>query len=363
MEQAGEFMKHGHLTNGHRGTTIAPESVTKNKKSVSLVATNCPENNEPIREELALALRALSATVKMPVLSIIQYGPPCPSCSRETERSQINSDLYSAVKFALKDVPRKHPIAVVLESPGGYAKDAFKIARFLRRHCGAFIAVVPNYAKSAATLLALGAEQVLMGPDAELGPLDAQVDDFDREQHMSALEVVQSLERLNEAAMESVDSQIVTWALRSRKKIDTLMPMTMRFVSDMMRPLFEKIDTVQYTRYARVLKVAQEYAVRLLGPKYETQEATNIARALTESYPDHDFAICPEEAKNLGINVVVPTGELGDIIKALSVSIDDESVIGLIKEASHEHKKDPSGATKNGASNGNHKRRPVRKDR
>jgi len=47
---------------------------------------------------------------------------------------------------------------------------------------------VPRYAKSAATLLALGADRILLGKFAEIGPLDAQFDDPEREYRLSALD-------------------------------------------------------------------------------------------------------------------------------------------------------------------------------
>ena len=92
---------------------------------------------------------------------------------------------------------------MVLESPGGFAPDAFNIARILCRHAGSFTVVIPSYAKSAATLLALGAERIVMGADAELGPLDAQLWDTEREERTSALDEIQALERLHTVALRA----------------------------------------------------------------------------------------------------------------------------------------------------------------
>ncbi len=49
---------------------------------------------------------------------------------------------------------------LVIDSGGGYAQAAFQIANLFRRHAGGFTAVVPRYAKSAATLLTLGADEI-----------------------------------------------------------------------------------------------------------------------------------------------------------------------------------------------------------
>ncbi|MGD0541618.1 MAG: hypothetical protein ABSB33_08885 [Tepidisphaeraceae bacterium] len=357
-------MKARTAVNGNRRTTKV------SSKKTDYIATVFPGNDEPIPEDVGRMLSELSVGIGMQVLAIVQYGPPCAGCGRETERSQVNGDLYSAVQKILADIPQGRKIAVLLESTGGFAKSAFKIARLIRRHCGGFTAVVPTFAKSAATLLALGADEIVMGPDAELGPLDAQVTDFDREQHLSALEVVQSLERLNEAAVEAVDSQIMIWQSRSRKKIDTLMPVTMHFVAEMMKPLLDKIDMVQYTRYARVLKVAQEYATRLLIPRCDPDAATMIAKALTETFPDHDFAICEEEARNLGIRIAKTDKQLGNFLNKLSARIGGETLIGLIKEVRHDNKKDSSTSAQidgingrqGGYSSGGHRHQQIRQN-
>lgn len=63
---------------------------------------------------------------------------------------------------AQDSLPKKEKIALVIESPGGSAKSAFQLAMLLKRHCGGFVAVVPRYAKSAATLLALGADEIIL---------------------------------------------------------------------------------------------------------------------------------------------------------------------------------------------------------
>ncbi len=61
-------------------------------------------------------------------------------------------------------------------TPGGDGTAAEKILDLCRKYCTkSFRVVVPLYAKSAGTLIALGADEILMGETSELGPIDAQV--------------------------------------------------------------------------------------------------------------------------------------------------------------------------------------------
>ena len=64
---------------------------------------------------------------------------------------------------------------LVLESPGGDGTQVEKFVALCRNQCERFRVIIPNEAKSAATLVALGADQIVMGPTSELGPIDAQI--------------------------------------------------------------------------------------------------------------------------------------------------------------------------------------------
>lgn len=208
---------------------------------------------------------------------------------------------------ARHDLPKSTPIALLVESPGGDAAAAYAIAKMLRRRCGAFTAVVASWAKSAATLLSLGASQIIMAEHAQLGPLDVQFEDPDREDTTSALDETQAFERLHAAALEAVDRTLIMLAVRTGKKIDTILLHSTTFIAELMRPLLENVDVVQYTSRLRKLKVAEEYAVRLLRPLYSSNAAKRIASHLVEKYPAHGFMIDYDEAKEIGLQVKEPT--------------------------------------------------------
>lgn len=65
---------------------------------------------------------------------------------------------------------------LMINSPGGDANTAEKILTMCRqRFTKTFNVIVPDYAKSAATMIALGSDKILMGYLAELGPIDPQL--------------------------------------------------------------------------------------------------------------------------------------------------------------------------------------------
>ena len=95
-----------------------------------------------------------------------------------------------------------------------------------------------------------------------------------------------------------------------------------------MRPLLEKVDVVQYTNRLRTLKVAEEYAVRLLAPHCAEDQAKRMARHLVEKYPEHGFVIDFEEAKKMGLPVKEPTPEQNMILDKILLHL--RSVKGAV---------------------------------
>jgi hypothetical protein len=65
---------------------------------------------------------------------------------------------------------------LIINSPGGDGNIAEKMITMCRqRFSKSFKVIVPNFAKSAATMIALGSDKILMGYLAELGPIDPQI--------------------------------------------------------------------------------------------------------------------------------------------------------------------------------------------
>ena len=63
---------------------------------------------------------------------------------------------------------------LLLYSPGGDGETAVRLVRAAQARCREFTVIVPDVAKSAGTLLAMGAHHVLMAPISDLGPIDPQ---------------------------------------------------------------------------------------------------------------------------------------------------------------------------------------------
>jgi hypothetical protein len=68
-----------------------------------------------------------------------------------------------------------HAIDVILETPGGFAEAAEDIIALIRGRFDNLGIIVPGWAKSAGTILAMAGDEILMGRGSALGPIDAQI--------------------------------------------------------------------------------------------------------------------------------------------------------------------------------------------
>lgn len=95
-------------------------------------------------------------------------------CS-ESAGASIDTDDIPAIGDVLLSIGDVDQLNLIINSPGGDGTVAEKIIELCRAYCKEFRVIVPNRAKSAATIIGLGADEIVMGYCSELGPIDAQV--------------------------------------------------------------------------------------------------------------------------------------------------------------------------------------------
>ncbi len=103
---------------------------------------------------------------------------------------------------------------LLLASPGGDGEVAVRLARAIQSRCKEFVVVVPDSAKSAGTLLALGAHRIIMGPTSDLGPVDPQIQLRPSAPFVAAKDVIAAVEEAA-ARVQAAPAQSGTYALYS----------------------------------------------------------------------------------------------------------------------------------------------------
>jgi hypothetical protein len=309
------------------------------KQPIKRYASIYPPQNVPVDDRLSSLVSRLEEVLEIPIWMLIQDGNP------RNPYGDINGPVFIGFRDRCKEILDNKPVGLLIESPGGNAHLAYQIARLFQRRASQFTVIVPRCAKSAATLMALGATELIMGRDAELGPLDVQIYDPEREELGSALNAVQSLERLNAFSMTAVDQLMLLLIRRTGRKIDILLPKVLDYVVSFVKPLLEKIDAIDYTKKSRELKVAEQYAIRLMKARYAWPKANAVARSLVEKFPTHGFVIDRDESSSyekigeneefgLGLSVKKDSPEVENILTELVPVLDGLTVIGRLKEMS-----------------------------
>jgi ClpP class serine protease len=87
----------------------------------------------------------------------------------------IDIDDSEELLRIIRLTPDEQPIDLIIHTPGGIALAATQIAFALKSHKGRTTVMVPHYAMSGGTLIALAADEILMDPNAVLGPVDPQI--------------------------------------------------------------------------------------------------------------------------------------------------------------------------------------------
>ena len=107
----------------------------------------------------------------------------------------IGEIIYDGVTFLeelLHDADPVQDLHLLLASPGGYGEAAVRLARSMQARCRELTVIIPTEAKSAATLLALGAHHIMMAPFSDLGPVDPQI--WDGENLVAAKDIVAAVD-------------------------------------------------------------------------------------------------------------------------------------------------------------------------
>jgi hypothetical protein len=314
------------------GATVTPIPFSGSPAAKKYTATI--HHDEPISAEFAETIFEIEKALELKLWLLIQNG--------EEQHDDIGRAVYNGFRNAKTEIGKNERVGLLIHSPGGNASYAYKIIRLFQRRTDAFHTIVPLYAKSAATLMAIGGRELILGLDAELGPLDVQIYDEDKEDYDSALNAVQSLERLNAYALTALDQAMQLLLARMRKRADILLPTALQYASGIVKPLAEKLDTIEITRKSRELKVAEDYAVRLMRPHYTERDSKRIASDLVERYSAHEFVIDSQEAgkggkgprmpSNLGLNITLASEDVEGMFCKIVPYLERATIIGRITE-------------------------------
>jgi len=139
----------------------------------------------------------------------------------------IDIDDSEEVLRAIRLTPPETPIDIIIHTPGGIALAATQIAFALEAHRGRKTVMVPHYAMSGGTLIAMAADEIMMDANAVLGPVDPQLGD---QQGMYAASSI--LKVVEKKKVDELDDRTLYLAEESKKAIDQMKETVRNLVKD-----------------------------------------------------------------------------------------------------------------------------------
>lgn len=179
--------------------------------------------------------------------------------------------------------------ALFLNSPGGSGLAAERIINICRTYSGTgnYIAIVPGKAKSAATMICLGASKIIMGNTSELGSIDPQI-------------VIEADNKVNWFSVYNIVKGYRELFLRAVKEKGNLQPYLQQLAN---------YDEREITEFESALELSEDIAIKtlksgMLAHLSPLQITEKISHFLTpEEVKVHGRPIYAQEAKNCGLNV------------------------------------------------------------
>lgn len=201
----------------------------------------------------------------------------------------VNARTVDSVYTVLRGLGSVDKLGVILFSSGGDIDEAYIIATQLQRIAKEKLVVyVPRYAKSAATLIALSGDEVVMLPVAELGPIDPVIYDRKSERYVPLQSILEILDILR------------------HKEVSR----------DVVNAILDRIPVLELGDYKRAVEHNVDLCAKVLARRMlrsSPEKAREAAKRLAE-FKQHEAAVTLVDAQELGLVVREAASEEADLL-------------------------------------------------
>lgn len=234
------------------------------------------QNEGPVHSRLITLIEEI--TKRSLICYVTHFGHPAGSMQPEDDK--VLETLLRSTDISKYN----HKLDLMISSPGGIVEAADRLWQTLRAYSTDLRIVVPKSAMSAATLLSLGGDKILMGETSELGPIDPQFVIGNPPQMQPAAIVVSAFENLlDELDCTSPNSPKVAGLVNHLNKIDPLLVQRAKNAKEFSRELARKLLK------NGLMKEQNEEQVNTIADKFiqhgeELSHGTSIRPALLQEW-------------------------------------------------------------------------------
>lgn len=215
-------------------------------------------------------------------------------------RGSVCDNDVVALYEILEKLGKQETIYLFIKSDGGNGQASLRLVNLLRQYCGRFVALVLLECASAATMIALGADDIMLGPMAYLTPVDT-----------SLVHDLSPVDRDNERVSVSLDglSRVIRlWQGEPSDCKDNPYKALFQYV----HPLV--IGAVDRAKSLSIMLCKELLAYHI----YDEKQAVEIAETLNSRYPSHNYPILFGEAQAIGLKVAHMAPEINTLLLKLN---------------------------------------------
>lgn len=192
---------------------------------------------------------------------------------------------------------------VFLKSHGGDGTASLRIVNLLHRYSERLVILLPLECASAATMIALGANEIRMGPIAHLTAVDTAL--------THDLSPIDIYNRQVSVSQDELNRVVNLWRQESSQVEDVAAAPTANPYS----ALFPHVHPLVIGAVDRSSSLSVKLCTEILGFHLDDAEkAEQISANLNSSYPAHSYPILQHEARRIGLNVSDLDGELNRLL-------------------------------------------------
>ena len=219
-----------------------------------------------------------------------------------TSGSVCDNDVL-ALQELLQDLGPQRQVTLVVKSDGGSGMAALRMVHLLRQYTRRLTLLAPLNCASAATMLALGADRIGMGPLSYLTAVDTSLEhDLSPVDHTNNLVAVSN---------DEVERVIRLWKESSGRNT-TVNPY---------QELYKYLQPLVIGALDRASSLSLMLCREILGYHMKDKaKADRISRQLNSSYPAHQYPITSREARRLGLDVFDLDPELDELLQDLNLA-------------------------------------------
>jgi ClpP class serine protease len=218
-----------------------------------------------------------------------------------SDRGSVCDNDVVALYEIFKRIGRNEDIALFIKSNGGDVEASLRMVNLMREYNTRVHALVPLESASAATMIALGADEIQMGPLAHLTAIDSSL-----VHDMSPID-----ERNNRRVSVSQDELariVALWNANSKEHHSNPYTDIFQYIHPLVVGAIDRSSSLSI----KICKEILSFHIK------DEAECDRISKILNSDYPSHSYPITTREAKRIGLKVSALDPKVNDLLLELN---------------------------------------------